>query len=32
MTAYYLLLSSPAIEWYSGIVVLDEVRGERVLD
>jgi hypothetical protein len=27
-----LLLGSPTIGWYSGIVVLDVVRGERVLD
>jgi hypothetical protein len=32
MTAYCLLLGSPTIEWYSGIVVLDVVRRERVLD
>jgi hypothetical protein len=32
MEAYYLLLGSPTIGWYSGIVVLDVVRGERVLD
>jgi hypothetical protein len=32
MAAYCLLLGSPAIGWYSGIVVLDVVRGERVLD
>jgi hypothetical protein len=27
-----LLLGSPTIGWYSGIVVPDVVRGERVLD
>jgi hypothetical protein len=27
-----LLLGSPTIGWYSGIVVLDVMRGERVLD
>jgi hypothetical protein len=33
MAAYSLLLGSPTIGWYSaGIVVLDGVRGERVLD
>jgi hypothetical protein len=32
MTAYCLLLGSPTIGWYSGTVVLDVVRGERVLD
>jgi hypothetical protein len=32
MTAYGLLLGSPTIGWYSGIVVLDVVRKERVLD
>jgi hypothetical protein len=33
MTAYYgFLLGSPTIGWYSGIVVLDVVRGGRVLD
>jgi hypothetical protein len=32
MAAYCLLLGSPTIGWYSGIVVLDVVRGERVLD
>jgi hypothetical protein len=32
MTAYCLLLGSPIIGWYSGIVVLDVVRGERVRD
>jgi hypothetical protein len=32
MAAYCLLLDSPTIGWYSGIVVLDVVRGERVLD
>jgi hypothetical protein len=32
MAAYCLLLGSPIIEWCSGIVVLDVVREERVLD
>jgi hypothetical protein len=32
MAAYCLLLGSPTIGWYYGIVVLDVVRGERVLD
>jgi hypothetical protein len=32
MTAYYSLLGSSSIGWYSGIVVLDVVRGDRVLD
>jgi hypothetical protein len=32
MAAYCLLLGSPTIGWYSGIVVLDVVRGKRVLD
>jgi hypothetical protein len=32
MTVYRLLLGSLTIGWYSGIVVLDVVRGERVLD
>jgi hypothetical protein len=33
MAAYCLLLGSPTVGWYSGIVVLDDVvRGERVLD
>jgi hypothetical protein len=31
MTAYCLLIGWPKIGWYSGIVVLDVVRGERVL-
>jgi hypothetical protein len=30
MTAYCLLLGSPAIGWYSDVVVLDVVRGEPV--
>jgi hypothetical protein len=32
MAAYCLLLGSLTIGWYSGIVVLDVVRGERVFD
>jgi hypothetical protein len=32
MMAYYLLSGSPTIGWYSGVVVLDVVRGERLLD
>jgi hypothetical protein len=32
MAAYCLLLGSPTIGWYSGIVALDVVRGEGVLD
>jgi hypothetical protein len=32
MEGYCLLLGSPTIGWYSGIVVLDVVRGELVLD
>jgi hypothetical protein len=32
MTAYCLLLGSPTVGWYSGIVLLDVVRGGRVLD
>jgi hypothetical protein len=32
MTAYCFLIGSPTIGWYSGIVVLDVVRGERVHD
>jgi hypothetical protein len=32
MTVYFLIVGSPTIGWYSGIAVLDEVRGERFLD
>jgi hypothetical protein len=32
MTAYCLLPDSPTIAWYSGVVVLDVVRGERVFE
>jgi hypothetical protein len=32
MAAYCLLLGYSTIRWFSDIVVLDVVRGERVLD
>jgi hypothetical protein len=32
MTAYLLLPGSSTIGWYSGVVLLEVVRGERVLD
>jgi hypothetical protein len=32
MTANCLLPGSLALGWYMGVVVLDVVRGERVLD
>jgi hypothetical protein len=32
MTVNCLLLGSPTLGWYLGVVVLDVVRGERVLD
>jgi zinc transporter ZupT len=32
MTANCLLSGSPTLGWHLGVVVLDVVRGERVLD
>jgi hypothetical protein len=32
MTGNCLLPGSPAVGWYSGVVALDVVRGERVLE
>jgi hypothetical protein len=32
MTAYCFIPSPPTIVCYSGVVVLDVVRGERILD
>jgi hypothetical protein len=32
MTANCLLAGSPTFGWYLGVIVLDVVRGKRVLD